>query len=572
MKDLIDTDRDLTWVRAATAVAVLSVDPAALGGLWLRARSGPVRERLLAALRAALPDMKRMPPNIGDDHLFGGIDLSATLSAGRLVRTTGLLGGGRTTLLVPMAERMTPALAARLSQTLDASIGHAVIALDEGAEPDEQIPSSLVDRLGLHLDLEAMPQADCPELTHNPRMSATARARLPRVTLPADAITSLARVAMQLGVDSPRAPVFALRAARALAALDGREVVEEDDLISATELVLAPRATRFPPQEPEDTVEDDPPEAQPDAPQDSSEGDTDHEQTQRLPEEILLQAAKAMLPPDLLARLAAQKAPRRAGAHAGAGASRKGNRRGRPLPSRSGRLDGQSRIDLVATLRAAAPWQKVRRALTPDAPQKVLVRAEDLRLRRFEEKSDRLLIFAVDASGSAALARLAEAKGAVELLLAEAYARRDHVALVAFRGTQADLLLPPTRSLVQTKRRLGALPGGGGTPLASGLKSALELSHQSAGRGMSPTIALLTDGRANIALDGAPDRAAAAADAHSMARALRAQSTPAVVIDMGNRPQPQLRSLAEEMAAPYIPLPRADSHRLSAAVGAAIGT
>lgn len=570
MKDIADIDRDLTWLRAATAVAVLSVDPGALGGLWVRARSGPVRDRLLDALRTALPQMRRMPPMIADDHLFGGIDLSATLSSGQLVRTSGLLGGGPAVLLAPMAERMTPALAARLAQALDSGTGHALIALDESTPDEDGLPRGLADRLGLHLDLDALAQGDCPPLEPYPAVAA--RARLPRVVVDEGAIEALVIAAVKLGIDSPRAPLFALRAARALAALDGRDGVDEDDLISATELVLAPRATRLPD---EDAAEDsppdpspDPPEADPDTAEDPSE--TQAQDTPRLPEEILLAAAKAMLPPDLLARLAAQKAPRKAAGQAGAGAARKGNRRGRPLPSRPGRLDGQSRIDLVATLRAAAPWQKIRRALTPDAPQRVLVRAEDLRLRRFEEKSDRLLIFAVDASGSAALARLAEAKGAVELMLAEAYARRDHVALVAFRGTSAEILLPPTRSLVQTKRRLGALPGGGGTPLASGLKSALELASQCSGRGMTPTVALLTDGRANIALDGTADRKAAAEDASAMARALRAQATPTIVIDMGNRPQPQLRGLADELCAPYIALPRADSHRLSAAVGAAL--
>jgi magnesium chelatase subunit D len=555
-------------------VAVLSVDPGAMGGLWLRARCGPVRDRLVAALKTALPGVRRMPPNIGDDHLFGGLDLSATLSSGRLIRTTGLLGGGPATLIVPMAERMSSALAARLAQALDRPDGHALIALDEGAAPDERVPASLTDRLGLHLELDALPQAECPDLELDPRMASTARVRLGRVTIPESAVSSLVSVAAQLGVESPRAPLFALRAARALAALDGREMVDEDDLVSATELVLAPRATRFPPDERQDdpTSEDDATPPPPDPNEDSSEADEDNtpEDMQRLPEELLLEAAKAMLPADLLARLAAQKAPRKGASNAGAGAARKGNRRGRPLPSRPGRLDGQSRIDLVATLRAAAPWQKIRRSQMPEATQQVLVRSEDLRLRRFEEKSDRLLIFAVDASGSAAFARLAEAKGAVELMLAEAYARRDHVALVAFRGTKADVLLPPTRSLVQTKRRLGALPGGGGTPLASGLKAALELASQCAGRGMSPTVALLTDGRANIALDGSPDRVAAAEDARAMAHALRAQGTPAIVIDMGNRPQPQLRVLADDLSAPYIALPRADSHRLSAAVGAVL--
>jgi len=106
----------------------------------------------------------------------------------------------------------------------------------------------------------------------------------------------------------------------------------------------------------------------------------------------------------------------------------------------------------------------------------VIVRPADIHLSRYETRRDRLLIFTVDASGSAALARLAEAKGAVELLLAQAYARRDQVALVAFRGDGAETLLPPTRSLVQAKRRLAGLPGGGGTPLAAGLLAAGEMA------------------------------------------------------------------------------------------------
>ena len=108
---------------------------------------------------------------------------------------------------------------------------------------------------------------------------------------------------------------------------------------------------------------------------------------------------------------------------AGTGAAKAGNRRGRPLPARPGRLGTDARIDLVATLRAAAPWQPARRG---DAPKghSIHIRPADIRIRRFQETSDRLLIFAVDASGSLAMSRLAEAKGAVELLLGEAYARR----------------------------------------------------------------------------------------------------------------------------------------------------
>ena len=169
------------------------------------------------------------------------------------------------------------------------------------------------------------------------------------------------------------------------------------------------------------------------------------------------------------------------------------------------------------------------------------------------------------------MARLAEAKGAVELLLAQAYARRDHVALLAFRGRAAELILPPTRSLVQTKRRLAGLPGGGGTPLAAGLELAMDTAQRASARGLTPTIALLTDGRGNIALDGSADRVAAEADALRMAGAIRRTAVPTVVIDTANRPQPGLKGLAGALGATYIALPRADANKLAAILGQALG-
>ena len=120
----------------------------------------------------------------------------------------------------------------------------------------------------------------------------------------------------------------------------------------------------------------------------------------------------------------------------------------------------------------AAPWQPLRRTMAGADPGRVIVTPEDFRVRQYRQKREKVVIFCVDASGSAALTRLAETKGAIELMLAEAYVRREQVALIAFRGDKAEILLPPTRSLVQAKRRLAALPGGGGTPLASGLVDA----------------------------------------------------------------------------------------------------
>jgi magnesium chelatase subunit D len=558
------------WQRANLALACFALDPSALGGIWLRARVGPVRDRFMEGLDNALSGQvtRRIHPNIGDDALFGGVDLSATLAEGALIRTKGLLAEP-SVLILPMAERTKSGLAARLAAALDGNVPLALVALDEGAEPEEVLPSALADRLAIHLDLSEQEWKDTPDLSIDLEALDEARAVLPKVTVPEEAIAELAEVAFRLGIHSLRAPLHALAVARASAALSGETEVESADLITAVELVLAPRATQIPETEP--PTPDDPPEPeQPDdtdPPEDSAEDQEDR--IDLPPAEMMLEAAKAMLPPDLLARLQAGRAARNAQSASGSGAAKKGNRRGRPLPSRPGRLGGDARVDLVATLRAAAPWQPMRKAAAGD-PSRLHIRMSDIRVRQFEETSDRAIIFVVDASGSAALARLAEAKGAVELLLAEAYARRDHVALIAFRGEGSEVLLPPTRSLVQTKRRLSALPGGGGTPLAAGLKAAFELAGLAQSKGMTPSLALLTDGRANVDLSGAANRTQAAEDATMMARAIRAKAMPGLVIDTGLRPTRGLDGLAREMGVPYLPLPRADAKALSAAVDSAL--
>jgi magnesium chelatase subunit D len=545
-------------IRAIQALLLLAVDPAGLRGLWLRARAGPVRDAVIAAIATPLPT-RRLHPTIADDALFGGLDLAATLATGHQVNAAGLLDTPACLMLV-MAERCPPGLAARLAQALDTP-AHCLIALDEG-DGDEALPQALVDRLALFVDLGEIVWSDCAPIALDHAALAAARARLPRITTPADAAASLTRTAAALGIASLRAPSLALAAARAAAALRGADCVTDADLRLAAELVYAHRALPQPESAPPaDTPEPPPP------------GDSDNPaqepQNTDIPDEVLIAAARAALPPDLLAALNAGRAARAAKGASGTGGARAGNRRGRTLPSRSGRLGTGARIDLVATLRAAAPWQPIRRAQSlRDAT--LHIRPADIRLKRYVETSDRVLIFAVDASGSAAFARLAEAKGAVELLLAAAYARRDHVALLAFRGTGAELILPPTRSLVQTKRRLAGLPGGGGTPLAHGLQLAMATAIQARARGLTPTIALLTDGRGNIALDGRADRVKADEDAVIMARAITAAGLSAVVIDTGNRPQPALQGLARSMTAPYVALPRADAHRLSAVLEQAL--
>jgi magnesium chelatase subunit D len=549
------------------ALTVLAVDSGGLRGLWLRGRAGPVRDRVLAALAPLEP--RKLHPFIAQDALEGGLDLSGTLATGAVQRHAGLLQ--RDGLLVlTMAERCPPGLSVRLGQALDQRAGLALVALDEAAEEGEGLPPALADRLGLFLDLDGFGWSDTDAVALDLSQISAAQARLQAIAIDADALAQMTRVAAALGIDSLRAPWLALRAARAHAAWRGAAALDADDLRLGVELVLAQRATAVPA---DDTPPPDEPPPPPDPPEDDADqGQDQTDDTPQIPDDLLIEAAMASLPPGLLARLQAAKAARASAGNSGAGAARKSMARGRPIPSRPGKPGSGARVDVIATLRQAAPWQAMRRRARPDAPAgRLLLMPGDIRLKRYQDRTDRVLIFVVDASGSAAVARLAEAKGAVEIMLAEAYSSRDHVALVTFRGYGAELALPPTRSLVQAKRRLAGLPGGGATPLAGAMQVALDAALHARGRGMSPTIALLTDGRGNIALDGSANRAQAAADATMLARALAARNIPSLVIDTSLRPKPQLTELAATMGATRIVLPRADARAMAVTLGAALG-
>lgn len=362
--------------------------------------------------------------------------------------------------------------------------------------------------------------------------------------------------------------------------------MEGDDALLAARLVLGPRATRLPePPPPEDPEEDgapedemppDDPEPQPPEPPEDGTPDeeTDDDQAPPSLEDLMIEAAKAAMPTDVLAKLAstvAQSAQMRG--QGKSGAVIRSLRRGRPAGTRRGDPGGGVRLNVVETLRAAAPWQPVRRKAAGEAePQtqapgsprpRVRVQPEDFRITRFKHRTETLTIFVVDASGSSALNRLAEAKGAVELLLADCYVRRDEVAVVAFRGMGAELLLPPTRSLVRAKRSLAGLPGGGGTPLAAGLDTAAGLADAARRRGQTPILVVMTDGRANIARDGTPDRKRAGEEALASARTIRAGGLGAIVVDTSPRRHPDTPRLAAEMGARYLALPRADASALS---------
>jgi len=620
-----------SWLDALRVAAMFAVDPAGCAGVHLRAGAGPVRDAWLAYLRAALGPTRlvRVPLSIDDDRLLGGLNLAATLAAGRPIAQRGLLAeanGG--VLLLAMAERVSAGTAARLVGVLDrgevqlerdglaqrhtARLG--VVALDEGQGDEEPVPAALRERLAFSLALDGISPREVRDggngLDGGAALSiedaqsvgeavAQARLRLAAVSLSDEVLQALVSAGAALGVASLRAPLLALRVARAAAALEGCDAVDEEHASLAARLVLAPRATRVPgaeprepaeppaeppaespaeppaeppqgppqepPQEPPPAAESEPP---PEPPPDDAD-DTPPPLDPQMLQDMVLQSALAALPEGLLARLkTAESARVRARAAGKSGAQQKQGTRGRPIGVRRGVPKRGQRLSLIDTLRAAAPWQGLR---TPPPGARIRVEPDDFRVMRLRQRQETTAIFVVDASGSAALNRLAEAKGAVELLLADCYVRRDRVAVLGFRGKGAELLLPPTRSLVRAKRSLAGLPGGGGTPLAAALDATAALVDAVRRRGETPLVVLLTDGRANVARDGSGGRARAEEEALAAARSLRLSGASVLLVDTSPQQAPQARRLAEAMDATYLPLPYAGADTVSRVVRAGRG-
>jgi magnesium chelatase subunit D len=576
-------DSGESWAQARLAAALLAVDPG-LRGVVLTARAGPARDAWLEYYKSLSDEdavWRRIPAAVNDEALLGGIDLAATLKTGRAVQRAGLLDEIKNGVgVLAMAERAETGLAARLAAALDAEPSPVLIALDEAAEPDEGAPAALRERLAFHIDLSGVTLRDLETAEEGVTREdvAMARVRLTHI-LNNGAERALTQTAAVLGVDSLRPPLLALRVARAAAALEGLDEVSDAEAALAARLVLGPRATRMPTmEEPEDQSEaepdtppepEEPDEAQDQAPEtpdaeDDTDPDADDAETPDELTEITTEAARAAIPAGLLARLEAGLGGSKSGGAGKAGAVRKDALRGRPAGSRRGDPGGGKRLDVLATLRAAAPWGKVRRRGMKrfTGGPALEVRREDFRVKRFKQKAETVTIFVVDASGSLAMSRLAEAKGAVELMLADSYVRRDQVALIAFRGRGAETLLPPTRSLTRAKRSLAGLPGGGGTPLAAAIAAAEVLAHSAGRQGRSVSLIFLTDGAANVTLEGVGGREVAMAEARDAARRLRGAGHAAIVVDVSKRGAEAAQGVARDMAARYVRLPAANTGAL----------
>ena len=526
-----------------------------------------------------------------------------------------------TALIAPMTQAMdTQSLPPLKINNTESSVRtqFGVVALDESMADDPPMSPALAERLGLWFDLQDIVPSDVSDVSLNTRKDdnaldvmgiqiapdALARMKqsLPHIQWTDEQVLAVCSSAQGLGIDSLRVPTLALRVACCHAALHARSHIADDDLAFAARRVLAPRATQLP--APAENASDKEPQnssdssAEPDQAQeqssnsleptetpnpsesakdeeDTSSTDTSVEDTNTQDEapsdlpssenlqEMMIAAALASLPPDVLEGLLTKPGRNLGNTSGRSGQFRSGTQRGRPLPPRTGRPGGHARLHILSTLRAAAPKQRLRGNTQQG---RVAIRSEDFHVHRYQQHSSSCLILALDASGSAALQRLAEAKGAVELLLQQSYARRDSVCIVSFKGAKAQLLLPMTRSLVRAKRAMMGLPGGGGTPLALALKMACEQATQLQRQGVTPILVVLSDGRANVNLQGLGGRAHAQADAQQWAAQWRQTGHRCLWIDTSLQPDTQVQNMAQTMGGSYLPMPQVQAQRMASAM------
>ena len=604
-------DRDV--VKAALALSC--VDPSL--SVLVRGGRGSGKSTLCRSVASVVPNKRfvTVPLGVTDERVLGSVDVEASAKTGRAAYEPGLLAEANDGVLfiddVNLVDEHTLTM---MLSSLDAGVVRVereglsaerpcralrlasftpeegdvrarvldrfamICSTDDAQMDDVQTRIEAVDAaMAWQDDWRAVTAAseDAESALRN-RVATARDVFLPNVRVSEEIARRLVQSCVEYGVLGHRGDVYAAKVARASCALRHAVEVNETDVAVAVALVVEPRATRA---TSEDDVSPPPPQPQPSnrrserAPRetDDDEETEEQEEEQETPqtglemEPTVKDADESRLDVDAL--LAAfEDATRRSFAEKSTRGTMTGRTkrqsvfdlaRGRYVKAifpKGGHIRGKIAVD--ATLRAAAPHQLFRRRRHSDGTaRRVFITKDDVRLKKLSRRAASLTIFLVDASGSMAINRITVAKVAALKILHLSYTKRDTVALVEMSADAAVVVLPPTRSTLAAARRLAALPCGGGTPLAHGLRASARVAanaHRARGKSTVGAVReiILTDARPTVSLRWSENPNARVSEPPPSRRALREET----LVVAAERPRlvPFLKTLVVDTDSPFV--------------------
>ena len=567
------------WRDAQLAAAVIAVTGHQCGGVRVSAQPGPVRDFWLSMLEELQQaHSRKIPANTPTDRLLGGMDITESMRLGKPVLATGVLSEcHQRTVVMPMAERLPKEYSGHWCAALDSGKVHVardglthttdaaitLIALDEGID-EEAPPAALLERLAFNIQLDPISIHGVDDTAFNCSDINRVKDQLRLRPANESIIKLLAELAASMGVHSTRSLLFSLTACRAIALLLDLPETHEEVIGSVIRLVLLPRATQLPQQEtPEPPVEEQEPE--------TTDENALQNQTPEPPRdtEEMVQAAVATLPDILTLLLSrAERSRQRQNKSGNAGHLSQDKQRGRPVGVRRGDIKRGHRVDIPATLRTAAPFQGARARWDNSSNTKrgLYIEPADIRVKRFEQRKSSVMIFVVDASGSSAYQRMAEAKGAIELILADCYSHRTEVALIAFKGEALTYYCHPLARWSEPNEPWRNYRAAG-NPWAQLCKPCTTLPCQL--RPRVPHRVYLTHRRAaNVARDGTKSRSAGTEDAMNAAKAVSSAGYRGILVDTEPRTSLRAGELGPDVDAVYRHLPNASAESINDSVRA----